>query len=402
MTAGNPFFIEEVLKACVAEGAIFQAGWAMGAQTTEPTEIPRTVQIAVQQRVVQLSPAAQRVLTLAAVAGQRWDFDLLLRMSGTDELAMIDWLKELVAAQLVVEEAADHFVFRHALTQQAIYSGLLARERRLLHRTVAQAMEQMHDTVHSSDTTDASLSTSTAPCASLAYHFEAARVWDKTLLYARRAGELAQALQSPRAAIEQFTRGINAAQQLALPPPLDLLRARGQAFELLGDFAAARSDLETGLAQAQVNGDRQAEWQALLDLGFLWTSRDFARASEPFQQALTIARTLADQAKLAATLNRIGNCHVNMEQPYEGRRCHEEALTLFQALADQPGVAATLDLLAGAVAFWGRPTPGHDLLYPGRDAFSQPGGSGGDWPPVFLGWPFKDRRRSTPCWRSHR
>jgi predicted ATPase len=42
----------------------------------------------------------------------------------------------LIAAQLVVEESAEQFAFRHALTRQAIYADLLVRERKALHRRI--------------------------------------------------------------------------------------------------------------------------------------------------------------------------------------------------------------------------------------------------------------------------
>ena len=55
-------------------------------------------------------------------------------------------MRELIAAQLVVEESADRFAFRHALTRQAVYAGLLARERRALHRAVAETIARLHAT----------------------------------------------------------------------------------------------------------------------------------------------------------------------------------------------------------------------------------------------------------------
>ena len=39
-------------------------------------------------------------------------------------------MKDLIAAQLVVEESAEIFAFRHALTREALYAHLLARERK--------------------------------------------------------------------------------------------------------------------------------------------------------------------------------------------------------------------------------------------------------------------------------
>src|SRR5207248_6296868 len=105
--------------------------------------IPRSVQDAVRQRTDQLSESARRVLTLAAVAGRRFDFGLLQQLTHDDEQQLLVLMKELMAAQLVVEESAERFAFRHALTRQAIYADLLVRERKALHRSIADTMERL-------------------------------------------------------------------------------------------------------------------------------------------------------------------------------------------------------------------------------------------------------------------
>jgi ATP/maltotriose-dependent transcriptional regulator MalT len=55
-----------------------------------------------------------------------------------------------------------------------------------------------------------------------------------------------------------------------------------------------------------------------------------------------------DPATLAHSLNRLGNWYLNVEQPQEALRCHQEALATFQALSDWGGKAATLDFLGMA------------------------------------------------------
>jgi ATP/maltotriose-dependent transcriptional regulator MalT len=86
----------------------------------------------------------------------------------------------------------------------------------------------------------------------------------------------------------------------------------------------------------------------LLDLGFLWAGRDYAQSGDYYRRALALARTLGDPATLAHSLNRLGNWHLNVEQPQEALRCHQEALATFQALSDWRGKAATLDFLGMA------------------------------------------------------
>jgi DNA-binding CsgD family transcriptional regulator/tetratricopeptide (TPR) repeat protein len=298
--------------------------------------VPRTVQEAVQRRSRQLSSAAHQVLNLAAVAGRQFDFALLQNALHFEEQELLRCIRELIAAQLVVEVSADEFAFRHALTRQAVYAGLLARERRTLHRIVGDTLEQ-----HATATGD-------SLAADLSRHFYEAGAWAKARDHAVRAGERAQTLYAARAAIELFTRAIDATGRLALHPPPAMYHARGRAHETLGDFDGALADYELALGRALASADRRAEWQALLALGFLWTARDYVRTGDFLRRALALARELKHPDLLATSLNRLGNWHMNIEQLDEAFGFHEEALSIFRDIGDLHGLAETLDLLASA------------------------------------------------------
>jgi DNA-binding CsgD family transcriptional regulator len=337
LTEGNPFFIEEILTSLVASGEIFYAHGQWDRKPLSELNIPRTVQVAVRRRVELLSPEAQRLLTLATVAGRRFDFELLQRLTAHDEGALLALIKALIAAQLVVEESAETFAFRHALTREALYTDLLARERKALHGLVAEALETVAQQRGSA--------AGEVWAAELAYHCYAAGKWAPALAYAQQAAQQAQRLYAPRAAIEQLSRAIESAHQLGQMPAAALLRARGQMRETLGEFDLARDDYLAALERALAEGDRPEEWQALLDLGFLWAERDYATMGDYLQRALALARTLDDPITLGRSLNRVGNWHLVVEQPRAALRYHQEALALFQAAADQAGLAATYDLL---------------------------------------------------------
>lgn len=202
--------------------------------------------------------------------------------------------------------------------------------------------------------------------AELSHHFFEAQDWQNVLVYADRAGRRARRLYAPQAAVDQFSRALQAAQQLLDGPSSTMLAGlyheRAQAYGLLSAFEAAQADEEQALTIARTAGDHAAEWRSLLALGFLWTARDAERAGAYFQQALAGARALGQPAMLAYSLNRLGNLYVNADQPREGRRYHEEALSFFQALGDRHGQAETLDLLAGA-AYLAADLPGGIALY---------------------------------------
>lgn len=341
LSEGNPFLIEEMLKSLIAAGDIFQRDGTWERKPLSQLRIPRTVQAAVQGRSLHLSAGAHRVLHLAAVVGRRFDFGLLQRITDVDEPALIEQLRELIDAQLVNEESADTFTFRHALIRQAIYLELMQRERNALHRIIGAALEQLHP-----EPTDTQL-------ADLAYHFYEAQQWEKTLVYAGRAGERAQQLDAPRAALIHFTHALEAAQQLNQEPNPQLLYGRAQAAERLGEFDPARAGYEAALAAARAGQALYAEWQSLLALGFLWTARSYQQADDYFQAALQLARQHGEPVTLARTLNRVGNWHLNADEPQIAFAHHEEALTLLRQADDQPAVAETLDLLGTAAYYSG-------------------------------------------------
>src|SRR5207237_5792820 len=85
LTEGNPFFVEEVVKSLIAAGDIFYTHGQWDRKPLAELNIPRTVQVAVRRRVELLSLPARQLLTCAAVAGRRFDFDLLRQLPGSDE-----------------------------------------------------------------------------------------------------------------------------------------------------------------------------------------------------------------------------------------------------------------------------------------------------------------------------
>jgi DNA-binding CsgD family transcriptional regulator len=336
LTEGNPFFIEEVLTAMERTQHFVAADGSWTREDVHLPRIPRSIRDAVRQRLETLSAPARNVLTMAAVAGRRFEFELLGELSGLDEAALLDSMKELIALRLVVEESGDRFVFRHALTRQAIYSGLLDRERRQLHRQIAEAIERLYATSLETWLDD------------LAAHSFEARSWAQAVDTARRAGLRAAALHAPRAAVEQFTRAVAAGRALGLPPDAELHQERGHAYETLGEFTQALADYELALDLARAAGDRHAEWRILLDLGLLWASRDYAQTGRFAALALDVARHIGDDKRIAHSLNRLGNWELNVEQPQDAIARHREALMLLETLGDERGIAETLDLLGMA------------------------------------------------------
>ena len=118
-TAGNPFFVTEVLAAKV--------------KTTHG--VPATVEDAVLARAGRLSPSARAVLDAAAVAGPRAEAWLLRELTAAENVS----IDECLATGVLRAEGAA-FVFRHELARQAVLQAMMPTRSLGLHRLVLQAL----------------------------------------------------------------------------------------------------------------------------------------------------------------------------------------------------------------------------------------------------------------------
>ena len=91
-------------------------------------------------------PRPGDLLGLAAVIGDRFELDVLVRASGEPEVSTLRALDPAITARLVTEagDAAVEYRFVHALVRATLYDGLPRSRRVELHRRAAQAIEAVH------------------------------------------------------------------------------------------------------------------------------------------------------------------------------------------------------------------------------------------------------------------
>src|SRR4051794_11572876 len=115
---GNAFLVEEILGA-VQSGA-------------DPDQLPLSLRDVLLTRVEALTPAAQRLLRIAAAAGPSVSDRLLAAVAGLGDDELDDALREGLEHHVLVADGTG-YVFRHALTRDAVYVDTLARERARIH-----------------------------------------------------------------------------------------------------------------------------------------------------------------------------------------------------------------------------------------------------------------------------
>jgi hypothetical protein len=121
---GNPFFLEETVRTLMETGAL--AG---------------------ERGAYRLTPEEKRLLQAASVIGKHVPFALLAAIAEQPEEALRRGLGHLQEAEFLYETQLfpdlEH-TFKHALTHDVAYAGLLGERRRDLHAAVAAAIERLH------------------------------------------------------------------------------------------------------------------------------------------------------------------------------------------------------------------------------------------------------------------
>jgi adenylate cyclase len=147
-TAGNPFFIEELVQSLVElETLVGKRGTYRLTQRLDEIAIPATVQAVLSARIDRLAERDKRVLQDAAVIGKTFPESILKRIVELPDLDLADALRTLMGVEFLYEETLYpevKYAFKHPLTQEVALLSQLADRRRRVHRAVAEALEEIH------------------------------------------------------------------------------------------------------------------------------------------------------------------------------------------------------------------------------------------------------------------
>jgi class 3 adenylate cyclase/tetratricopeptide (TPR) repeat protein len=147
-TEGNPLFLEESVRTLAETQALIgERGAYRLAQNTTAIQVPATVQAIIAARIDRLPPADKRLLQAAAVIGTDVPFPLLLAIAELAEEDLRRGLAHLQAAEFLYETSLFpdlEYTFKHALTHEVTYGGLLQERRHELHARIVGAIESLH------------------------------------------------------------------------------------------------------------------------------------------------------------------------------------------------------------------------------------------------------------------
>ncbi len=289
---GNPFFLEETVRT-LAETKVLEGsqGHYRLIRPVEAIQVPATVQVMLAARIDRLSSEDKRLLQVAAVIGKHVPFSLLRALADLPDETLRGALDRLEVSEFVYQTGPFpdlEYSFKHALTQDVAYNGMLQEHRRELHGRIVDALETLHQD----------------------------RLGEQVELLAHHAlrGELRE-----KAVIYQFQTGVKAARHSA---PYNAQGAYEQALTLLKALPASQYTLEQSF-------EIRLELRAVLsNLG------ETRKALQCLREAKVLAETLNDDRRrgLVCALMATNGCmHAELDEALaNGAR----ALTIAQRIGD--------------------------------------------------------------------
>jgi len=212
-SGGNPLFIKEYLKLLHDRRVLKrERGIFVLNQPEIQIEIPTTVQSVIEQRLSLIENDLRRVLLYASVQGERFASKILTQLLAAPELDLLERLNLLERVHNLIHELEEqHLVikvgteyqFIHILIQQVLYNDLSDGQRRQLHLTIAQLLENLYGENANQYATD------------LASHFERGRDIERAIHYYLQASNNALAVFSLDDAILHIKNAQRLIAQLA-------------------------------------------------------------------------------------------------------------------------------------------------------------------------------------------
>lgn len=286
---GNPFFVEEVIRSLLDDGLVIRQDdhW-VATKDIVNIAVPDTLAGVITARLDRLDDTSKRVAQTASVIGREFSYDTLSDVyEGEDDIDAI--LTDLQRRELVREKSRIPqrvYSFKHALTQETIYSSLLLSSRRKVHRRVASCLEQMApDDVQQ-----------------IARHYLEAREQALALPFVVASGDRAAHAYATDAAVAHYKQALGILESVE---DIDMARRAyegvGGALTFAFDAAGASENYHHMFHLAEESENLPMQVSALNKLGYVTAlySGQFPEAEKHLADAERLAGECGDSAGLA-------------------------------------------------------------------------------------------------------
>ncbi|MEF8874477.1 MAG: tetratricopeptide repeat protein [Candidatus Thermoplasmatota archaeon] len=371
-TEGNPLFIRESVTQMLEDGTI-KPKKNEYPTSSDAIEIPDIVEAVIQRRVNRLSEDIEKILSKASVIGEKVPFNLLHKVTGLDEVELLDHLDVLVDTELIQDDPKEEvFSFSHTLIHLAVYEDISARVREGYHRVVGEKMAELYQDELEGRYSD------------LGYHYERGNEIGKAVEYYRKAGEEAKNVYAHEDAIEMYQKVLNLVgehPEVELDRS-DVLEGLGDTYKIIGEYKEAESSFKAALEETPKRERQQRlyrkmgrtlkekgsydEAQDIVEKGLSITEEkevekcrilglkgevlirqgEYEKAIEIFNQEKELAERLGNPEEKAKALHDLGTIYLKKGDLDEGEDHLRRAVELREESEDLKALGKSLHNLA--------------------------------------------------------
>ncbi|MGC8497587.1 MAG: AAA family ATPase [Thermoplasmata archaeon] len=321
-----------------------------------------TVEKKIKNRIEKLNNDQLAVLKSVAVLDNNATTELLMYMTGFDEMKLSEILDLLIRYELLIEDK-EHFKIVPNALKEYIYESIPIEERKNLHKKFAEWLEiSGEDVILLSD------------------QFYLAHINDKALKYLKNAGLLLMRLERYDSALNRFLK----AQSIASNNDPELLMYTGLTYRYLGDYKKSVEYLENSLKFATDTLLNQIEIElsnSYVEVGMFdkaiqyyrkleaitkdksqiiniyfglytifWRRNDYTNAREYISKALKIANELDNTKLIADSYRYLGNIEYNLDNYNIAMLNYEKALELYSKINSADGLLNNYNNIANVYA----------------------------------------------------
>jgi predicted ATPase len=298
-------------------------------------KVPATVQAVLAARIDRLPAEEKELLQTLAVLGREFPLGLVRHVTLKPDEALERGLSGLQAGEFIYEQPATgdvEYIFKHALTQEVAYNGMLLERRKLLHERVGVALESMF-VAQLEDHLD-----------ELAHHYGRGNNVAKAVEYLGRAGQRALQRAAYADAINSLNAAINLVQKVPDDPEriqreLFLQLALGPALIAVKGFAAPEVERAYTRARELCErlGDPPELFRALLGLRGVHLLRgEIRKAYELAEQLMQLAQSAPDPALMLYARRTLGDTSFHMGKFLTAKANLDNAISLYDPERHRP------------------------------------------------------------------
>ena len=347
-TEGNPFFIEEVIKALIDQGQIYRQDGRWQRLEIEELAIPQSIKEAIGRRLSKLSPSSIEMLQFAAFLGKSFEFNELAALytgEGGQELEreeqLLNALDDALAAQLIRSMGGETFAFTHDKIREVLYEELNPIRRRKFHQRAGDALEKLY----TGQTIDTHVQ-------DLAYHYLQSGDLHRALRYSMAAAQEARRIYAHQDSLRYYQHAAECAEALSDSGMLvEIYEAIGAVYAAQGMAYPSVESFERALALAATSEKRV---RLKTRIGTEFAQVGDARGLDYLHEAQRELDPEKHTRDMAYVLAMLGRYHHYRAQHKQAVKYLEESLQLAEPLGDALLLTFVYAFLAGAYQHLGQ------------------------------------------------